>query len=72
MSSGHAHTVGLLPVFGACSINLNSLGFPGLSPVDSTSMSTPPKVNHAVRLGADAAGTIHPSPAFGCSRTIDH
>src|SRR6266568_4493622 len=39
MSSGHAHTVGLLPVFGACSISSNRRGFPLLCPSDSIRMA---------------------------------
>src|SRR5215469_3979473 len=39
MSSGHAQTVGLLPVFGACSISSYRRGFPWLCPSDSIRMA---------------------------------
>src|SRR3954464_5251483 len=79
MSCGHAHTVGLLPVFGACSITLNRRGLPGLSPVDSTAMTDTPTVNHADRLSADTAGEMYhayapqlPSHERWSSRICDH
>src|SRR5215472_11115302 len=40
MSSGQAHTVGLLPVFGACSISSYRRGFPWLCPSDSIRMAS--------------------------------
>src|SRR5215469_17197632 len=39
MSSGQAQTVGLLPVFGACSISSYRRGFPWLCPSDSIRMA---------------------------------
>ena len=39
MSSGQAHTVGLFPVLGACSISSNRRGLPWLCPSDSIRMA---------------------------------
>src|SRR4029077_8865685 len=67
-SCGNAHTVGLLPVFGAFSISWYMRGLPSLWPSDST--GTDPLVSSRVHIGSEVGGpnTPHCDPRHACGQ----
>src|SRR6266568_7748582 len=68
MSSGHAHTVGLLPVLGACSISSYRRGLPLLCPSDSIRMAHSRLRTAARDLEAlEISGTVVCAALFGAA-----